>query len=278
MKLSEFSLSLFISDFRFGVEKSRESIDFIKKHRLWEGFWKFDWVLKFLILIGAYASWRMFLVFQSWYSGMKSSNPLELTANLGGLFSDVASAGHSLFFLSGFKYVVLILVEIIVFHFVRRTLEIKTGIDQDFTPRTFIKAEIRMINIVVRSFILEYLLLLGVGTVMGIFGVEFLKHPLFLLIQAFFLGFAIIDNYNELFGMNIRQSMVLTSYYPGLAVAVGLMTYGLLLIPVLGAFLAPFLVGVAATLAFHELREKEEGWRIDWTLIGKRKKKGTEAA
>lgn len=266
MKLSEFSLSLFIADFRFGIDKIQESIDFIKKHRLWEGFWKFDWVLKFLIVIGAFASWRMFKVFQTWFVETEVLNPLKLTASIGGLVQGFWNEGHSLLFLSGFKYLILVLVEIIVFHFVRRTLEIKTGIKQDFTPKTFIRAEIRMIKIVIRNFVMEYLVLLALGVILGIFGIAFIKHPLFLLVQAFFLGFAIIDNYNELFGMSIKQSFMITTYYPGLAVAVGLMTYVLLLIPVFGAFIAPFVVGVVATLAFHDIKQREGGWRADWAL------------
>lgn len=271
--LPNFSLAQFIKDFRFGFEKNREAIDFIQEHRLWEGFWKFGWVFRLLIFAGVFAGWKLFRILQHWYSAADMSNPIQMGASIGSLFGDFFNEGYSFFFLSGFKYVVLVLVEIIVFHFVRRTLELKTGIQQDFTPKTFIRAEIRMIKIVARNFCYEYILMFLIGTGLGIFGLEWIKHPIFILVQAFFLGFAVIDNYNEIFGMSIKQSARLTLYYPGLSVAVGLTTYFLLLIPILGAILAPFLVGVAATLAFHELREQEGSWRFDWTTIPNKKKK-----
>lgn len=263
------SPSLFAADFRFGIEKCKNAIDFIKEHRLWMGFWKFNWVFRLLVVAGLIAGWKLFNIFQHWFSAVGSSNPIEFTMNLGTLFSGVFSEGYSFFFLGGFKYIVLILVEIIVFHFVRRTQEILTGDLQDFTPNTFIRAEIRMIKIVARNFVIESILMFLVGTALSAFGLGWLKAPFFLLIQAYFLGFAVLDNYFELYGMTIKQSAKLTAFYPGLSVAVGLVTYSLLLIPLLGAFLAPFLVGVAAPLAMHEIRETEGGWRADWNEFAK---------
>ncbi len=270
---SRSSVSQFIKDFKFGFEKNLEAIEFIKEHRLWEGFWKFNWVFRLLIFVGIVAGLKLMSIYNGWYSNMHASNPVELTMSIGSFFGDFFSESYNFFFLSGFKYILLILVEIIVFHFVRRTQEIKTGISQDFTPKTFIKAEIRMIKIVFRNFIIENILMFLMGGVLSMFALAWIKAPIFILIQAFFLGFAVLDNYNEIFGMSIKQSAKLTTYYPGLSVAVGLTTYFLLLIPLLGAFLAPFLVGVVATLAFHELREAEGGWRFDWASMPDKKKK-----
>ncbi len=270
---SRSSVSQFIKDFKFGFEKNLEAIAFIREHRLWEGFWKFNWVFRLLIFIGIVAGLKLINIYNDWYSNVEVSNPVELTMSIGTFFGDFFSESYNFFFLSGFKYVILILVEIIVFHFVRRSLEIKTGISQDFTPKTFIKAEVRMIKIVARNFGIEYVLMIIIGAGLSMFSLSFLKAPIFIFVQAFFLGFAVLDNYNEIFGMSIRQSAKLTTYYPGLSVAVGLTTYFLLLIPVLGAFLAPFLVGVVATLAFHELREAEGGWRFDWASMPVKKKR-----
>lgn len=275
---SRSSVSQFIKDFKFGFEKNLEAIEFIKEHRLWEGFWKFNWVFRLLIFIGIVAGLKLMSIYNGWYSNLHASNPIELTMSIGSFFGDFFSESYNFFFLSGFKYIILILVEIIVFHFVRRTQEIKTGISQDFTPKTFIRAEIRMIKIVFRNFIIENILMFLMGGVLSMFALAWIKAPIFILIQAFFLGFAVLDNYNEIFGMSIKQSAKLTTYYPGLSVAVGLTTYFLLLIPLLGAFLAPFLVGVVATLAFHELREAEGGWRFDWASMPDKKKKGSKTA
>ena len=261
---TKYSFNTFIEDFRFGFEKNREALGFIIENRLWEGFWKFGWVMRLILLGALLAGWKMFNIFRQWYSGAEMDNVFTMAQSVGGLFTDIADKGYQFLFLSGFKYLVLILVEIIVFHFVRRTLEIKTGRKQDFTPDAFIKAQIRMIKIVVRNFILENIVTILLGIVLSIFGLDFLETALVLLVHSYFLGFTIIDNYNELFGMSIRQSARCTRYYPGLAIAVGLTTYFLLLMPIIGAFLAPFFIAVMATLAFHDLRIQEGDWRVDW--------------
>ncbi len=262
--LDRFSLPQMLGDFRFAFEKNREALYFIREHRLWEGFWKFSWVMRLLVFAGLIASFKFYGILRNWYGGASTDDVLAVGQSIVTLFDQVYSEGYHFLFLGGFKYVVLLLVEIIVFHFVRRTLEIKTGNRQDFTPRTFIRAQIRMFVIVLRNFILETLLTVAVKTVMGIIGFTLLQTPLILLIQCYFLGFAMIDNYNELYGMSIRQSARTTQHYSGLALAVGMTTYFLLLIPLLGPFIAPFFVAVTATLSLHDLREAEGSWRYNW--------------
>ncbi len=261
-----FAIPQIIGDFRYAFEKNREAIDFIRKHRLWEGFWKFTWVMRILILAGFVASFKLFSIFRNWYQGAQTDNVIAMSQSMMNLFSNVANEGYNFLFIGGFKYIVLLLVEIIVFHFVRRTLEIKTGNSQDFTPKTFIRAQIRMFKIVVRNFIMESIVSVLVKTALSIIGLTILEIPLILLVQCYFLGFAMVDNYNELFGMTIRQSAKTTQHYAGLAISVGITTYFLLLIPILGAFIAPFFAGVTATLALHDLSEEEGGWRTDWEL------------
>jgi len=68
-------------------------------------------------------------------------NTAGFTSALDGFFSE----GYDLFVLGGLKYVILILMEVIIFHFARRTLEVKTGETIDTSLKVFIEAQVRKI-------------------------------------------------------------------------------------------------------------------------------------
>ena len=59
---------------------------------------------------------------------------------LGDLIGDTLEEGYDLFKMSGFKYAILILLEVVIFHFARKTLEILTGEKAEANLSSFIKA------------------------------------------------------------------------------------------------------------------------------------------
>jgi hypothetical protein len=73
-------------------------------------------------------------------------------------------------------------------------------------------------------------------------------------VGAYFVGFIFIDNFNHMFGMNIKESAVIVQKYAGAALAVGIMTKILFLLPFLGALIASFICTVGATwfMYLHE--------------------------
>ena len=120
-----------------------------------------------------------------------------------------------------------------------------------------------MIKVVIRAYILETILTILISTVLSIADLEYLKFIPIFIVQCYFLGFVVIDNYNEIFDMSIKESEKFTREFAGLSVALGLITYLILIVPIIGAAVAPLLGGVTATLAMNELTSGDEAFSID---------------
>ena len=97
---------------------------------------------------------------------------------------------------------------------------------------------------------------------LGIIGFTFLKPVATLLIQSYFLGFAIIDNYNELYHMDIKQSLNYANQYGGVTLIIGLSAYIMMLIPLVGTVAGPLIGAVVAALTMHELflKDRNMAW------------------
>lgn len=250
------SIGEFIQDFLFGLSKFQDGIRFIRTHQLWKGFWTYGWLAKVMLIISFFIGLKFMSIFLHWIQVFSSSKVQALGANMMGFFQDVYHEGENLFLMGGLKYVILILTEVMVFHFVRKTSEILTGEEQNATFQAFINAQIRMIKVVMRSWVLELVWTILISVAIGIIGFEWIKDPLIFFVQCFFLGFAIVDNYLERYDLEIKESIEASKRVAGAVVAVGLITYLLLMIPVVGAFVAPFVAGVTGTLIYFEYEAK----------------------
>lgn len=257
------TLISFIKHFKLGIEMQRKAIDFIKEHRLWVGFWQYGWASRFLLIFGLIVGLKFLSIFLGWWNSAEMSDPLAFTASMGNLIKDVSMEGYNLFYLGGLKYFILVLMEILIFHFARKTLEITQNTEVDSSFKTFVRAEIRMIKVVILAYILEIIATVAIGVVLNILDLEYLKFVLVFAVQCYFLGFVVIDNYNEIFEMSIRESERFTRKYFGLSIALGLVTYMILLLPILGAAIAPLVAGVAATLAMNQVTKGNETFSID---------------
>ena len=67
----------------------------------------------------------------------------------------------------------------------------------------------------------------------------------------------VVDNYNEIYGMKIKQSFKYARQYAGVSFGIGVVIYVLMMIPILGAVLAPLLGAVTATITMHELNKTD---------------------
>ena len=248
----DFDIRSFISDFKLGLISQRRAFDFIKENRLWIGFWNYGWAARFLLFSGAIVGFKFWSVLMNWWQAAEMSNPLKATASLFSLVKNVSTEGYEMFYLGGAKYLILILMEILIFHFARKTLEILRGEAIDASFKTFVQAEIRMIKVVIRSYIFEMILTFLITLALKMFGLSSIKFIPIFLVQFYFLVFFLIDNYNEILGMIIKEGEVYARRFIGLALVIGAGTYLLLTIPLVGALIAPLIAGVAATLAMYE--------------------------
>jgi len=247
-------LPIYFRQFIFTLRKHREAIDFIYEKKIWEGFWRYGWVAKLLIVLGVLISLKFLSIIFNWMTEADASTPLAVLSSVGTLFQNIASEGYRFLFAGSMKYIMVILLEIVIFHVSRRTLSILTGEDSDATFNAFLEAQKRMIKVVIYCFVMEMIATLLIKIFFGIFGfVDFLKPVALFAVQSYYLGFAVVDNYHEQFGMEIKESAKAMVDYLGVALAVGMFLQLAFAIPVAGTVGGPFIAAVAGTLAMHEL-------------------------
>ncbi len=241
----------FISDFLFAIAQFRDSVTFIRKHRLWQGVFQYRWAAIIMMVVGILVSLKVFAIIKN--SIFVASNPeMEQMAILG-FFQNMWQEGRNVFVLGAYKYVILILFEIVIYHFIRQTISILSNSDEEPNWKSFVKALKRMIKVAIYNYMMEIIATIIIGIVLSVLGFSWLKALSVLLIQFYFLGFTLIDNYHEIHNLSIKESEIRTRSFAGAAMGLGLATYILLTIPLIGTILAPLMGGVAATMTMHKL-------------------------
>ena len=247
-----------IRDIRLGLKALREAYPFVRKHRVWVGVLSYGWLSRFLLLVAIFAGLKFFSIYIGWMTNLHVDSPTAFGASVLDLSSRIFKEGYHLFALGGMKYGILILAEVLLFHVVRRTLEILKGEAQDTSFKSFMNAQVRMFQVSIMAWVMEMVATTLLSIALGIMGANWLQSPLNWVVQCFFLGYVVMDNYFEHYKIPVKQSMILARQAAGLALVVGLLTYLLLSIPVVGAVLAPFWACIVATLALFEMDVK--GW------------------
>lgn len=241
----------FFRDSTITVNNYRRVVDFIRSNRLWDGIFNYRWLSKLLMIAAVVVGLKFLSICISWF--VEPDDGTAALSSAPGLFSNLWSEGIGFFTVGGIKYVILILLEVVIFHFTRKTLEIMTGDAIDNSFRAFVKAQIRMIGISVYSFIMESLLSIVAGIALSLLLLGTVKPVVILLIQCYYLGFAIVDNYNEVYNLTLKQSARFTKEYWGVALVTGIFVYVLMLVPLVGIVLGPLTGAVAATITMHQL-------------------------
>lgn len=234
----------------------RKAIAFTIKHKLWVGFWNYGWVSRALLIISVLAGLKFLGVFWEWLNKAQADSAGAVVQSMGILMHDFAVEGYELLFFGSMKYVVMALVEVIIFHVSRRTLEIIANKKGDTTFDTFLKAQIRMLNVILRAWIFEIIITKLIQIVFGIFGIlDFLEPVLIFGVQCYFLGFIVMDNYIEQFGLTVKESFKYGLDYIGVSLAIGVVLHFILMIPFLGALAGPFLAAVTVTLVMYKISD-----------------------
>ena len=245
-------LKTYLIQFRDTMMTHSEAVIFIRKHKLWEGFWKYGWVSKGLVILAILLGLKLLDTIFDWWQTSEMDDAGETIASVGHLFQNVAFEGYDFLFAGGMKYVMMMLLEVIIFHMCRGTLEVLTGKTSDLSFNAFFNAQIRMIKVAIQSYVMELLFGIVIGIAFGIIGgFDFLKPVLKYTVHCYFLGFIVFDNYAEQFDFTIKESTKIARDYIGVCLALGLTTNVLLLIPVIGAIAAPVLVAVTVTIVMY---------------------------
>ena len=247
---------------------------FMVNHRLWVGLRQYGWVARGLVVVGILVGLVMVGEVVDWLNN-HADQPLSAmafgTESL--LWRWVEEAYESLSD-GALNWVVLVLLEVVIYHFMRQTLRaiLQKDVEEAHKFKPFLNAQIRMIQVSFMALILQEVLInIGdavlPGMLEGIFSVA---------VQSTILGYAIADNYNEQFELTIQQSLRhLKKNYLGICMGLGLPLFLLLKVPLFGTVLGPLVTSVAAAIV---LREKSDLHIVGYRMSEKEKRKAEKKA
>ena len=249
----------FFGQFLLTIGRLPRAVELIREQELWRGVNRYGWVFKVLVIVAILMSFSFLSQVSSWIGGLsQAESGIAALSSVGTLAGNMMLQGYESFTSGLLKYVILLLSEVIIFHFMQRALEELRGhsIRTDF--QAFFQAQVRMVKVIIRVYILELIATLAITIFFGIFGfLDWLEPLASFLVQCYFFGLVIIDNYNEQFGMSIKDSMAFSQNYRGVSLALGLVLYLFMLVPLVGVVAGTILVSVTAVLVLNQIAEVE---------------------
>lgn len=253
---------------------------FMRNHRLWEGLRQYGWVARCLVALGVLIAIYAISETVDWFDS-HANDPVYLAvvgsdSLLVRWFTDLRESMSD----GLLNMVTLVLLEVVIYHFMRRTLQIvlKKNVENAHTFKPFLNAQIRMIAVTAIATVAQGIISNAVGILLQEDG---LLYGLFvLLLQSLFLGYLIADNYNEQFGLSIQQSQrQLWRGYIGICLGLGLPLLLMLKVPLVGTILGPLVTSVTAAIV---LREKSDlhiiGYQMNEAERQKAEKKAAKKA
>jgi len=172
---------------------------------------------------------------------------------LGSLALIAASLLSVFLYISIYKYILLVLLSPLLAYISERTEELETGANYPFSWPQLLKDAWRGIKLSTFNFAKEISLVAILFLIGLIPGLAVVTAPLIFLIQAYFVGFSMIDYFLERRKLSAKESRKTLKGLRGLSIATGLVFNALLFVPVIGVLLGPPLAAVAATRTLIKL-------------------------
>lgn len=238
-----------------------EAKEFIQKNRLWKGLFEMKWVFWISVIFTIIFSIQFISVFLHWvtdiFLGQQGGSSFISSA---AMVSNIQFFGNELFVSGGIKYLIFIFAEVIIFHVTVTTINILSGEKQQPKFKDFLAAEKRMIKVSLSAWFFEVLISSIIGLFLSMLGLSFLKRITDFIVEFYFMGHLFLDNYNEQFGLTVKESFRHIRQHAGAAIGIGLVAYCLFLIPIVGMILAPVLGAVTGALYMytHEVHAEKE--------------------
>ncbi len=247
-------LKVLYAQFLYALHTLPEAVRFFRQHRLWEGFWRYGWVTKILMVAGILASLQLLDGLLEVFGNIDTSNAMSIVSTASVNLGDFAKNQFQFFTDEGARYVILVLLEILVFHVCHRTVDIlMTDRAHKPTLHDFIKAQVRMMVVAIVYLVIESLVSIPISIFFKIASpLAVFEEPVLLIVHCTFLGMMVMDNYNEIFGLKIKESLRESRQFLGIALALGLVLRLFFLLPGIGPVIGTILTGVAASIILHE--------------------------
>ena len=253
---------------------------FIKKHQLWKGFFEHSWILLFSVIVATVFSYSLYSNIHDYF--IPDSNEIEVDIPIDELEEGIKELDeaienspeeakedledakeelidkkekiegkHKSIFSGSLKFLLLIFLEVLIFHFSVKTNNILRNENKVINFQGFSNAQFRMIMVMGRKWVYGLIMYIFVSIICGFTGTGFLKSNIMFLIYSFYLGFAFLDNYLEQFKFTISDSVRCIQTHFGAATVFGIFASLVMNIPILGPLVVPFLCAIAATRYGH---------------------------
>ncbi len=270
-----------LTKFRYGIHEFFYTLltfprawRFMISHRLWTGLRQYGWVARGLVVFGVLAGMYTIGEVVSWWQEHTQDPLYSLAIGGDSLVVRLIYDAYDSLSDGALNWVVLVLLEVVIYHFMRRTLQVIVQRDtveaHRFKP--FLHAQIRMVKVSVMGLVLQ-------SVIIGVFNgfVPDSLDGLFRgLVEASILGYAIADNYNEQFELGIMQSLRhLWRNYVGVCMGLGIPLFILFKVPVFGTLLGPLVTSVAAAIV---LREKSDLHLVGYQMSEKERERAERRA
>ena len=182
----------------------------------------------------------------------------ELTAIVEGLLIVVIRATVFFLYLKVYKYVMLILLAPLFVQISAKVQTITTGQKPPERPVKYLYECGRAIRISLRNFFIDLSIssLLILVSLILVWIIP-LTPLVILIIESYFIGYAMTDYRNMHFNLSIRESRKVIGQFPGLVMGNGLFFNVFLLIPVLGSLLAPTFALISSGLSLNCMEKRK---------------------
>ena len=234
---------------------------FIIKHRLWKWILIPGIIYSLLFGLGIYLFW------------ISSGNAIDLLFSLTGLKKWMLTLEESwlkflfifgqvilqlvlmLFYFSLFKYIFLIIGSPVFSYLSEKTGAIMENKEFPFSFSQLMKDIARSVKLVLRNSLWQTVYILSILILSFIPFIGWFTPFFAILIEAYYLGFSMLDYSCERNKLSASQSIAFISEHKGLAIGNGIVFYLMHLIVGLGWVLAPSYSVIAATISLYKTRE-----------------------
>lgn len=225
-----------------------EALQFIRSQKPWRDLFEHWWARFFVAVLAGFLLWDFLRMASTLTEGL-----LAAQGNLSGAMATIDLQRFQWVLGGAEKYLVLIVLELFTFHFIRSSLSQTLGLELKKDWTAFLHAEARMVMVSLWAWIMESIVIGILGLVFGMVGLGLLEEAVHWVVPWYFLGFTLLDNHLECLGYSVKESELLTRRVPGIAMATGIVALVLVKLPILGAVLATTMGAVMGSLAICKL-------------------------
>lgn len=233
---------------------------FIDTHNLWKLLIApaiINLIIAFLIII--FAIKTSGLIVENILDNFQLKSPdREMHAFIQGVFMVIIRAIVFFLYLKVYRYLVLILLAPIFAFISSKVQLIDSGLSKDSCTSKYLLDCTRGIKIALRNLLLELTLSTLIILVSFLIAWIIPLAPIaILLLESYFMGYAMADYRNEYFNISSRDSRKIINSYSGLVIGNGLFFNIFLLIPLIGVLFAPVLALIASGLSINHIEKRK---------------------